>query len=671
MVSLFRIRVDASQAKAELATLQAANMRTAAAMQMAWGGVNKMFLAGAAGIAAMGGAFAIAYLANKDFNKSMTHTMALSDMTRTEMKALSDQVLGLGIKYGESSNIIADGLVILAKAGLTQQEIMTAMPTLVQLMKANAVDFETAANIAMMTMNAFSLSYDQLAEVGDKAQKAFQATLMDIEDLQQGLQYAASTAAMAGIPFESLLAIMGTLADNAMVAGIASRSMNKMLLDIVMHTDQVQRWADSMGLGVQVIKDGKLNIDEIIPSFAKLGMSLETLIESSDIFTVRALRSWGILIGHADDYGNLLNQINNSAGELARTTDIQITSLSSMMTSMKEILLEPFKTEAFGGEMTTIMEGLTGTVRDLAPVLAGLVYDLVVGFKDALPGLVELMKGFVKTFQNILPLVIWFGKALSGINPNLLKLFLLFQLLKRTKIYEMVMTMAFSFKAAGIAAQQNALQISALNIQIAKISSTTPILSKQMERQGLVLKRNAMITQQTAAAHQALAGAAMGVGLGVFMAVTGMSREARVMGGAIAVVMSLAMAYQVLAAAKGAAQLWTVPARIAAGAAVIGGFSALAYAAMSDIPEPKMPKYDFSMPEVPTAQGGMRVVGGSGPQMVMAHPGEQISSANKEAGGGGAIIEIRDSMFVDWDTFVKRMREDIGVENIKEIRRYK
>ena len=385
MVSLFVVRADTSQARAELAALTAANQRTAATMQLAWGGVNKMFLAGAAGIAAMGGAFAVAYLANKDFNKSMVHTAALADLTTVQMTELGDQVLGLGIKYGESSNIIADGLVILAKAGLTQQEIMTAMPTIVQLMKANAVDFEMAANIAMMTMNAFGFEYDKLVEVGDKAQKTFQATLMDIEDLQQGLQYAASTAQMAGIPFESLLAMMGTLADNAMVAGIASRSMNMMMLDIVTGTPQIQAWADSMGLGIQVIKDGKINIDEIIPAFAKLGMSLETLIESSDIFNVRALRSWGILIGHADEYANLLGQIENSAGELGRTVDIQVTSLSSMMTTMKEILLAPFKTPEFGEEMTKVMERLLVTVSEIAPELANLVFTLVVGFEKALP----------------------------------------------------------------------------------------------------------------------------------------------------------------------------------------------------------------------------------------------------------------------------------------------
>jgi len=664
-VSLFDIRVNATQAKAELASLAATNRATLVGMQSAWSGMNKMFIAGAAGIAAMGGAFAVAYMANKDFNKSMTHTMALSDMTRNEMKALSDQVLGLGIRYGESSNIIADGLVVLAKAGLTQQEIMTAMPTIVQLMKANAVDFETAANIAMMTMNAFSLEYSQLADVGDKAQKAFQATLMDIEDLQQGLQYAASTAAMAGIPFESLLAIMGTLADNAMVAGIASRSMNKMLLDIVMHTDQVQRWADSMGLGVQVIKDGKLNIDEIIPAFAKLGMSLETLIESSDIFTVRALRSWGILIGHADEYDALLGQINSSSGELARTVDIQVNSLSSMMTTMKEILLEPFKTPEFGDEMAKVMERLLVTVTELAPELANLVFTLVVGFEKSLPGLVKILQGFLNTIQNIVPIIMWFGQALAGINPWVIKLYLGFMLLKRLKMFDVFLGLSFVTNGTAIATQRLALQ---QDILAAKLLTTKNALT----RQSIELQIAGLKAQQAAAAYKTLAGGIMGVGFGIFMMATGMTRQAKIMGALITIIMAVALAYNMMAAAAAAATPWSTPARIAAWGTVAAlGAGSLAYAGFSDIPEPEEPKFDFSMPEVPSAQGGMRVVGGTGPQLIMAHPDEQISSANKEAGGGGAVIEIRDSMFFDWDSFVKRMREDIGVENIKEIRRYR
>ncbi len=668
-LTLFTIHANATQAKAEIASLAATNKAALAGMQAAWGGVNKMFIAGAAGIAAMGGAFAVAYLANKDFNKSMVHTAALADLTTAQMTELGDQVLGLGIKYGESSDIIADGLVILAKAGLTQQEIMTAMPTIVQLMKANAVDFEMAANIAMMTMNAFGMEYSQLAEVGDKAQKTFQATLMDIEDLQQGLQYAASTAQMAGIPFESLLAIMGTLADNAMVAGIASRSMNMMMLDIVTGTPQIQAWADSMGLGIQIIKDGKINIDEIIPAFATLGMSLETLIKSSDIFNVRALRSWGILIGSADEYAALLEQIENSAGELTRTVDIQVTSLSSMMTTMKEILLAPFKTPEFGEEMTRIMERLLVTVSEIAPELAQLVFTLVVGFEKALPGLIRLLQGFLNTVQNLVPTIMWFGQALAGMNPWVIKLFLGFMLLKRLRMFDLFMSMTFGLRGTIIATQQLALQQTTL----AMTAATT---SNELTRQSAILRWNALEAQKAAAAHKALAGSIMGMGFGIFMAITGMTKEARAMGALITVIMSLSFAYTLLAAAKAAATPLTAPARLAAYGAVAAAGATVAYAVLAPIPEIEEPSfdfegYDFSMPEIPTAQGGMRVVGGTGPQMIMAHPDEQISSANKEASGGGAVIEIRDSMFFDWDSFVKRMREDIGVENIKEIRRFR
>jgi hypothetical protein len=282
-----------------------------------------------------------------------------------------------------------------------------------------------------------------------------------------------------------------------------------------------------------------------------------------------------------------------------------------------------------------------------------------------------LLEGFLKTLQNILPVVMWFGRALAGVNPELLKLFLLFQILKRMKIFDILMTTAFGFGAARIAAEQYTLQMHSLDLQMSNLKAKKITSIGLMKLETLELKRSAMAAQYTAQAFQQLAGAAMGFGFGIYMAITGMTREARVMGGLITVIMSLVLAFRLLAIARAASAPWAALAQIGAAAAVAGGIATLGYGLVSPIPDVEMPEYDFSMPTIPTAQGGMRVVGGQGPQMIMAHPGEQISSANKEAGGGGAVIEIRDSYFFDWDSFVTRMREDIGVENIKELRRYK
>ena len=170
----------------------------------------------------------------------------------------------------------------------------------------------------------------------------------------------------------------------------------------------------------------------------------------------------------------------------------------------------------------------------------------------------------------------------------------------------------------------------------------------------------------------------MGVAFGVYMAITGMTRDARAMGALVTVIMAVALAYTLLAAARSAVNPLSAPARMAAYAGVAGlGVTAAAtvgYAAFSEIPEPEVPSfdfegYDFNMPDIPTAQGGMRVVTGDGPQLITAHPGEQISSANKESSGTGTIIDARNSIFLDWDSFIARAREEMGVLDVKEIRR--
>ena len=259
----------------------------------------------------------------------------------------------------------------------------------------------------------------------------------------------------------------------------------------------------------------------------------------------------------------------------------------------------------------------------------------------------------------------WFGQALAGMSPWVIKLYLGFMLLKRLKMFEMFMSLTIGLRGSFIASQQLALQ---QHMLLSKIVATDAGLKKQ----ALTLKWQAMEAERTATAYKALASAVMGVGFGIYMMATGMTRQAKIMGAVITTIMAVTFAYNMMAAAAAAATPWSAPARIAAWGAVAAlGIGSMAYAATADIPEPETPNFDFAMPELPKAQGGMRLVGGNGPQAIIAHPGEQISSANKEAPGVGTVIEIHDSMFFDWDGFVARMNEELGAVNIKEIRRYR
>ena len=547
MVGILKMYLDAKQPKAELASLKATNRAVATDMQMVWGMTNKMFLAGVAGLAAMGGAFVAATALNKEFNKSLTHTKALSDLSTTQMNALSVQVRQLGISFGESSNTIAEGLVVLAKAGLSQTQIMEAMPTIVQLMKANASDFETAANIAMRTINAFGYEYSDLVDLMDKSQKMFQATLADIGDLQQGLQYAGSTARLAGVPFEHLLAMLGTLSDNAMVAGIASRSLNQMMIDIVEHVDEVQQWADSMGLGVEVIKDGVLNLNEIIPAFGKLGMSMEVLMESTEIFSTRAMRSWGILIGASSQYQGLLDEINNSSGELARTVGVQTESIASILTSMKETLFAPFKDDKFTTKTIEILKELHSFIGPLGQALSELVMVLVEQFAKILPYLINLLISFTDGMERGVSILGFFTRALLGMNPMLLKFYILWMMIRKMNISNIIMQ-----------------SVKATQTYLVATQSATVVTLTHSEAMAL----DAAATAAAANMKMLLWKATAGIALGMMMAVTAYNRECAALGALTASVMAAAAAYQYFATAKAIAHPVLATAMVAGGVGV-------------------------------------------------------------------------------------------------------
>jgi len=656
MVSLLRMHLDASQPKAELAQLQILNQRVATSIGATWGIVNKTLMASAGSLALLGGGFYAAYAANSEFNKSMTHTRALSDLTVDQIESLTKQVSDLAIVYGESSTVIAEGLVVLAKAGLKYEDIMSAMPTIVQLMKANAVDFDTAANIAIMTMNAFNKPYSELAEVGDKVQKVVQATLLDIDDMQQSLQFAASTAQLAGVPFESLLAVMGTLANNAMRAGLGARSVNQMMLNIVENVDQVQQWADSMNLGVQIIKDGKINIDEIIPAFGKLGMSIDTLTESNSIFTNNALRAWGVLIANADDYTTLLGEINNSQGELGRTTNIQITSLQTMMSSMKEMILAPFRTPEVTNELAKAMNQLRESMSLIGPALANLVLNLLVNFRQILPDLIMLLNQFVKTAGNLVPLISFFARILAGVNPKVLEFYLLFRLIARSKFYEGMMNLVFGFRLMALESESLALKLSMLDLQMIDLYTSENVLNYtdmtwmgQTKMRQLQLQSETLQAQSLANARRQLVSLGVGLVFTTYMGITAANKEAKALAALVTGIQAATIAYIALGTAKVFATPVLAPMQAAAVASAIGLGAGLAIMATptrkpEEVTLPSMT--EFTYPEFTGTTGFQRGTRYVPKDMVtVVHKGEEIKSANKEHDeGSGLVINFNNSI---------------------------
>ena len=284
---------DTRQAVAEINNLQFGMQRSLGAMN-SMAAISAMALKGlGAAVLAVGASAMITYGAVASFNQSLTHVRALGDLTRDDMNQLASSINNVSVAYGVSGDVIADGTVILSKAGLTVDEINDSIAAMTALSKANAISFEEAANMTVFAVETFHKSYGDVTELLDKMQVAAQQSILDIGDLQKAFAYAGSTAMMTGVSYEELLAIMATLSNRALEAGISARSTNKMLLDIVQHAPELEKFYQNMGKNFDIIQDGQLNVTQLIAALSDATINVEFLQGATDIFTVRALRSFG------------------------------------------------------------------------------------------------------------------------------------------------------------------------------------------------------------------------------------------------------------------------------------------------------------------------------------------------------------------------------------------
>lgn len=99
--------------------------------------------------------------AGASYEQQMSKVKALSGASAQEMKLLDAQAKELGSTTKFSASEAADGMAFLGMAGYKTKDIMSAMPGLLDLAAAGALDLGQAADITSNIMAGFGLSAEK------------------------------------------------------------------------------------------------------------------------------------------------------------------------------------------------------------------------------------------------------------------------------------------------------------------------------------------------------------------------------------------------------------------------------------------------------------------------------------------------------------------------------
>ena len=397
--------VRTTQAQAALAKLEGQMMMTSGVIASGARVADKALMAVSASFIAMGAGAFVAYNAVAQFQESLTTVRALGGVTETQMYELADSINEVSAQFGVSGDEIAAGAVMLSKAGLTVEEINQSIGSMTALSKANGLAFEEAARMTVFAVNTFGKEFTEATDLMDAMQVATQESILDIGDLQKAFAFAGSTAVMSGVSFEQLISIMAVLSNRALEAGISARSVNKMFLDMIMNTDELQEFMNGLGMTFEIIRDGKLDIDALMAAFSGEQLTLEMLQSASDVFTVRALRSFGLLLGAADDYQTMLADVTNSQGALAEVVAVQMQSFTAMFAKLRQEFLAPLRSPEVIEQVGIFVDGFIEMFKALQPqLLSAIIMSLesfgsIISSESFQEAMTSLGTGLFRVFQ--------------------------------------------------------------------------------------------------------------------------------------------------------------------------------------------------------------------------------------------------------------------------------
>lgn len=412
IASSFNSSVGAAQSKlSALGKVAGTAMKAAAA-------------ASAAATAAVGAFVASSVKTGMEFDKSMSQVAATMGKTTDEIQDLRAFAQEMGATTAFSATEAADGLNILAMSGLSAKEQMAALPGVMNLAAAGALDLSSSAAYVTGTAKGFRDEMGNAQIYADLMAKGATLANTSVSGLGEAMNRSAANAKTYNQGADSLTLSLLRLAEQNVEGEAASTALNRAMSDLYAPTAAAQKALDQLGISAYDETGAARDFNEVVDDLNQRlsGMTDEQRnARLATIFTTQGLNAFNKMVATSPEkLEEFRDGLKNSLGSAAQQAATQLDNLAGDITLFISALegaqivlnnqLTPslrtfvqFGTNAMG-ELTTAFQegGLDGAMEALGGILS-----------DGLNMIVQKIPGFLSAGMRLL------GALGQGILDNL------------------------------------------------------------------------------------------------------------------------------------------------------------------------------------------------------------------------------------------------------------
>lgn len=350
--------------------------------------------------------------AGNDFEAQMSRVSAIAGAYGDDLEKLRDMAIELGAETSFSATESAQAMENLASAGFSTEEIMQAMPGMLDLAASSGEDLASSADIAASTLRGFQLNASEAGHVADVLAKNAADTNAAIIDTGYAMKYVAPVAQSVGWSLEEVTAAIGVMADAGIKGEQAGTTLRGALTRLMKPTDAMQSAMDSLGI---TFYDSQGKMKPLSTIIDELQKSTEELTDEqrdnklATIFGTEALSGMKVLLASSkDELDTMTDGLKKADGAAEKMADTMLDNTKGSIEEMNGSLetagitiqkqLAPWITK--GAEMVTDLanqfadldENTQGTILTIGGIAAA-SGPVIKGLSGVTGGIGKLVKG--------------------------------------------------------------------------------------------------------------------------------------------------------------------------------------------------------------------------------------------------------------------------------------
>lgn len=342
--------------------------------------------------------------AGMNFDTAMSQVAATMGTTVDKIGNVKAKAEEMGRTTKYTATEAAEGMNILAQAGLSADEQISGIGTVLNLASAGAMSLEESASYTAGAVKGFGDSMSNASYYADLMAKGATLANTDVRGLGEAFSGSAATAKNYGQAADSVTLSLLRLAEQNVTGSEASTALNRAMADLYTPTDDASKALDQLKVSAYKTngeaKDFNDLVDELNGSLQ--GMTAEQKNNAlATIFTTQGLQAFNKMTASSDaTVQKFWKGIQDSSSSAAQQAATQLDNLQgdiTLLSSATEGLQLAFY-NTFSGTIRGAIKGITSEVSGLAEAmesggisgaLSKLAQDAI-NFSGQLPGLTKI-----------------------------------------------------------------------------------------------------------------------------------------------------------------------------------------------------------------------------------------------------------------------------------------